>query len=224
MSKLFAVTGQNLVHNAGKRSVDTEVILRQSQSNPRDSDRYATAVAWMNYLYESCSTCTPLGDAQARMVSCIHRHERYRTANKITDDDPLHTLGDDLGEIVRVVDRSEWRRLSDVEKCALSLFHKNLGDDMEIPFNQLPSCLNGWHAGLHFATELIEWTHKYERHVFQSSRPMTIRKGLYRLCFPGATGIRRETRVADAGRCDRSSYEEQPWVWPYFLCFVIFCR
>jgi hypothetical protein len=51
MSKLFAVTGQNNRRNAGKRSVDTEILLRESQSQPRDSDRYMTAVARMNYLY-----------------------------------------------------------------------------------------------------------------------------------------------------------------------------
>lgn len=51
MSKLFAVTGQNNRRNAGKRAVDTEILLRESQSQRRDSDRYATAVARMNYLY-----------------------------------------------------------------------------------------------------------------------------------------------------------------------------
>jgi len=51
MSKLFAVTGQNNKRNSGKRAVDTEILLRESQSQPRDSDRYMRAVARMNYLY-----------------------------------------------------------------------------------------------------------------------------------------------------------------------------
>lgn len=51
MSKLFAVTGQNNRRNAGKRAIDTEILLRESQSQLRDSDRYASAVARMNYLY-----------------------------------------------------------------------------------------------------------------------------------------------------------------------------
>jgi len=54
MSKLFAVTGQNNRRNAGKRAVDTEILLREAQSKPRDSDRYASAVARMNYLYVYC--------------------------------------------------------------------------------------------------------------------------------------------------------------------------
>ncbi|KAK1148904.1 hypothetical protein N8T08_007576 [Aspergillus melleus] len=142
MSKLFAVTGQNNRRNAGKRAVDTEILLRESQSQPRDSDRYASAVARMNYL-----------------------HARYRRANKITDDDLLHTLGDGLAEILNVVEREEWRQLTDVEKCALGIFHKNLGEDMGIPFDVLPSNAQGWEDGLHFALELSKWTVHYEEKV-----------------------------------------------------------
>ncbi|KAI1069511.1 hypothetical protein LB507_008556 [Fusarium sp. FIESC RH6] len=142
MSKLFAVTGQNNKRNAGKRAIDTQILLREAQSQARDSDRYATAVARMNYL-----------------------HARYRRANKITDPDLLHTLGDGLGEIFKVIQREEWRQLTDVEKCALGVFHKNLGDDMEIPFDPLPSSKEGWNSGLDFAEELDAWTLEYEQEV-----------------------------------------------------------
>ncbi|GLA92531.1 hypothetical protein AtubIFM57143_008058 [Aspergillus tubingensis] len=142
MSKLFAVTGQNNRRNAGKRAVDTEILLRESQSQRRDSDRYATAVARMNYL-----------------------HARYRRANKITDDDLLHTLGDGLAEILNVIEREEWRGLTDVEICALGIFHRNLGDDMGIPFDVLPSKAEGWEDGVQFAMELTRWTVQYEERV-----------------------------------------------------------
>ncbi|KAI1652284.1 uncharacterized protein F4817DRAFT_322738 [Daldinia loculata] len=142
MSKLFAVTGQNAKRNAGRRSVDTEVLLRESQSKRRDSERYAMAVARVNYL-----------------------HSRYRRAAKITDPDLLHTLGDGLAEILNVVNREEWRKLTDVEVCAAGVFHKNLGEDMEIPFTPLPSSVEGWKDGLHFARELRDWTVRYEEDV-----------------------------------------------------------
>ncbi|OBR14556.1 hypothetical protein CH63R_03282 [Colletotrichum higginsianum IMI 349063] len=147
MSKLFAATGQNNRRNAGKRAVDTDILLREVQSKSRNSNRYATAVARMNYL-----------------------HARYRQANKITDLDLLHTLGDGLAEIFNVVDRDEWRRLTPVEKCAVGVFHKNLGEDMGIPFDPLPSSCDGWTDGLHFATELRDWTVRYEEEV---ARPTT---------------------------------------------------
>ncbi|KAJ5835323.1 hypothetical protein N7447_001349 [Penicillium robsamsonii] len=142
MSKLFAVTGQNNKRNSGKRAVDTEILLREVQSKPRNSDRYSSAVARMNFL-----------------------HARYRRANKITDNDLLHTLGDGLAEILNVVDREEWRKLTDVEKCALGIFHKNLGEDMGIPFDVLPSKADGWKDGLQFAIELRDWTIQYEEEV-----------------------------------------------------------
>ncbi|KAL4978707.1 hypothetical protein BDW66DRAFT_157932 [Aspergillus desertorum] len=142
MSKLFAVTGRNNRRNAGKRAVDTEILLREGQSQRRDSDGYAAAVARMNYL-----------------------HARYRRAHKITDNDLLHTLGDGLFEVLNVVQREEWRSLTDVEGCALGIFHNNLGEDMGIPFDALPSAANGWKDGLHFASELSEWTIRYEEEV-----------------------------------------------------------
>ena len=49
MSKLFAVTGQNNKKNSGKRSTDTEILLREVQSKCRESKRYLQAVARMNY-------------------------------------------------------------------------------------------------------------------------------------------------------------------------------
>lgn len=84
---------------------------------------------------------------------------------KITDDDMLHTLGDGLAEIFTVIEREEWRELTDVEKCAVGIFHQNLGEDLGIPFDQLPSCRTGWRDGAHFATELRDWTVDYEHRV-----------------------------------------------------------
>lgn len=92
-------------------------------------------------------------------------HARYRRANKILDPDLLHTLGDGLAEILRIVDGQEWRRLTDVERCAAGVFHKNLGEDMEIPFDGLPSNAEGWRDGVHFAMELRDWSIRYEEEV-----------------------------------------------------------
>lgn len=94
-----------------------------------------------------------------------YSHARYRRANKITDDDLLHTLGDGLAEILNVVEREEWRGFTDVEICALGIFHRNLGEDMGIPFDVLPSKAEGWEDGVQFALELIRWTVQYEERV-----------------------------------------------------------
>ncbi|KAF3016514.1 hypothetical protein E8E14_011234 [Neopestalotiopsis sp. 37M] len=142
MSKLFAVTGQNTRKNAGKRAVDTEILIREVQSNSNDSQRYMKSIARMNYL-----------------------HARYRQAGKILDDDLLHTLGTNVVEIFNIIEVSEWRQLSDVEKCAVGIFHKVLGEDMLIPYSSLPSGPDGWTDGLHFANDLYDWTIGYEQRV-----------------------------------------------------------
>lgn len=135
-------TGQNTLKNAPKRAVDTNILLMETQTNPVTSDRHFKAIARMNYL-----------------------HARFRAAGKILDADMLHTLGDGLAEIVRWVNDHEWRRLSDVEVCALGVWHKALGEAMDIPFTDLPSSQAGWENGLHFAKDLIEWAHQYEAQV-----------------------------------------------------------
>ncbi|PVH81288.1 hypothetical protein DL98DRAFT_490331 [Cadophora sp. DSE1049] len=161
MSKLFAATGQNNKRNAGKRAVDTEILLREVQSKYRESTRYMLAVARMNYL-----------------------HSRYRKAGKILDEDLLHTLGDGLVESLRVVDEQEWRTLTDVERCAIGVFHRNLGEDMEIPYAPLPSSRIGWENGLHFATELREWTIRYEAAV---AKPVATNDQYVRVYVDSAT-------------------------------------
>ncbi|KAH8883006.1 hypothetical protein GQ53DRAFT_664827 [Thozetella sp. PMI_491] len=161
MSKLFAATGQNNRKNSGKRATDTEILLREVQTKERDSDRYIKAVARMNWL-----------------------HERYRQAGKILDEDLLHTLGDNVVEIMRIIDASEWRKLSNVEVCAVGIFHKNLGEDMGISFAPLPSSQVGWQDGLHFAMELRDWTLGYEKLV---AKPASTNDQYARVYVDGAT-------------------------------------
>ncbi|SPN97221.1 uncharacterized protein DNG_00735 [Cephalotrichum gorgonifer] len=142
ISKLLMATGQSSEKNAPKRAVDTNIILMETQTNDVDSDRHFRAVARMNYL-----------------------HERYRKAGKILDEDMLHTLGSGMAEIIRFVDDYEWRRLSDVEVCALGVWHRALGDAMKIPYTALPSHEEGWADGLQFARELERWVGEYEARV-----------------------------------------------------------
>lgn len=135
-------TGQSSQKNAPKRAVDTNILLMEAQTNHVESDRYLRAIARMNYL-----------------------HERYRKAGKILDDDMLHTLGSGMTEIIRFVNDYEWRKLTDVELCALGVWHRALGDAMKIPYTTLPSHDKGWVDGFQFARELEHWVVQYEARV-----------------------------------------------------------
>lgn len=50
ISRLMMSTGQSSRRNVGKRAIDTEILLRESSLNIRGSERYAIAVARINYL------------------------------------------------------------------------------------------------------------------------------------------------------------------------------
>ncbi|KAI9923761.1 hypothetical protein ASPWEDRAFT_120396 [Aspergillus wentii DTO 134E9] len=142
IAKLLSATGQLSEKNASKRGADTEIILMEAHDREPGSDSHLNAIARMNYL-----------------------HARYRKAGKILDEDMLHTLGSPVVEIIRAVNDNEWRTLSEVEICAVGVFHKCLGEAMEIPFTLLPSSKTGWKDGAHFARELYDWTLEYEHAV-----------------------------------------------------------
>ena len=78
MSRLFAVIGQNTPRNGAKCATDTEILLREGQTNPHDSERHQISAARMNIL-----------------------HVRYRKARQITDKALLHNLSDGAHEILR---------------------------------------------------------------------------------------------------------------------------
>ncbi|KAI8306863.1 Mycophenolic acid synthesis protein B [Colletotrichum sp. SAR11_59] len=71
--------------------------------------------------------------------------------------------------LLKVVNKDEWRKLTDAEKCAAGVFHNILGDDMKIPYDVLPSHNEGWRDGLHFANELTKWVVQYENEVARPS-------------------------------------------------------
>lgn len=142
MTKLFVATGQLNEKNASKRAADTEIVLNEVHDREPGSENHLLGITRMNYL-----------------------HARYRKAGKILDEDMLHTLGSAMMDIIRSVDNHEWRQLTDVEICAIGVFHKALGDAMEIPFSFLPSNQVGWRDGVHFAEEICEWTWAYEKEV-----------------------------------------------------------
>lgn len=142
MTKLFQATGQLNERNAPKRAADTEVLLNEVHDRQPGSNEHLLAISRMNYL-----------------------HSRFRKAGKILEEDMLHTLGSAVVDIFRSVDENEWRVLSETEKCAIGVFHKALGDAMEIDFRFLESYKRGWSDGVHFARELCEWTLGYEKEV-----------------------------------------------------------
>lgn len=124
---------------SSKRAADTAALLTEIVLNKPGSVRNLDAIARMNWL-----------------------HERYRRAGKIKDEDMLYTLSLFVLEPVRWTERFEWRTLSDLERCALAVYWKNLGEVMDIPYDALPSAKSGWQDGLHWLEELEAWSKAYD--------------------------------------------------------------
>ena len=124
---------------SSKRAADTGLLILEFGLNKPASERAIQAIARMNFL-----------------------HSRYQKAGKITNNDLLYVLSNFALEPVRWISRCEWRNLTDVELCASGTFWKNIGDAMEISYEVLHSSAKGWQDGLHWLSEVKQWSDEYE--------------------------------------------------------------
>jgi hypothetical protein len=124
---------------AGKRYADSEVLLAEIFGNEPASARAIESFGRMNYL-----------------------HGVYRASGKILDDDMLYTLALFAIEPIKWVDKYDWRKVSDLERCAMGTFIKSMGDAMLIDFGQLPSAKRGFQDGIQWLEEMWRWAEEYE--------------------------------------------------------------
>ncbi|KAI9724273.1 MAG: hypothetical protein M1828_003697 [Chrysothrix sp. TS-e1954] len=148
ISRLLKHTG-HLTDKAtvSKRAADTGVILAEIVLNSPSSDRAIAAVARMNQL-----------------------HAPYRKGNRISNDDMLYTLSLFALEPSRWVQLYEWRRLTDLELCAVGTYWKSLGDAMGITYEVLPGASSGWTDGLQWLEEIKTWSLAYEETYMMPAR------------------------------------------------------
>jgi hypothetical protein len=101
--------------------------------------------------------------ATSRM-NCIH--QLYQRSGQISNDDMLYTLSLLASFPIEWVTKHEWRRLNDLEQCAMGTFWKSIGEDMGIDYSPLPSATAGWKDGLHWLEEVSAWGRGYRlRHM-----------------------------------------------------------
>ncbi|KAI5295222.1 hypothetical protein KEM52_001999 [Ascosphaera acerosa] len=163
ISRLLVKTGQLATKQTSlKRYADTSVLIREFFAQPPTAARAHEAIARMNYI-----------------------HSGYRASGSITDDDMLYTLSLFACEPWRWIDTYEWRKLTDLELCAMGTFWRSIGDAMEISYEKLPSGRRGtalphqgeetlggpdasqqqddFQNGLHWLQELKQWSLGYEQ-------------------------------------------------------------
>jgi hypothetical protein len=140
ISRLLVKTAQlSTVKNAGKRYADTGVLIAEIFGNKPASERAIDSFGRLNYL-----------------------HGVYRDSGQILDDDMLYTLALFAVEPIKWVERYDWRKFSDFEKCAMGTFMKSMGDAMLIDYGKLPSAKTGFRDGIHWLEEVGQWMEEYE--------------------------------------------------------------
>ncbi|KAK0703095.1 hypothetical protein B0T26DRAFT_729815 [Lasiosphaeria miniovina] len=160
ISRLLVATGQiadrNDTHDlerTSKRTADTSVLITNMVIGRPGSRRAIEAVARTRFL-----------------------HAGYRESRKISDDDMLYTLSLFVLEPIRWVAQYEWRCLTRLERCAMATCWKALGEDLNIPYDRLPSSQKerGWTDALHWLRELDEWSRAYAHQNVRLHKSNTI--------------------------------------------------
>ena len=145
IAKLLVATSQfSEPSTACKRYVDTSILISEFMGYKPTEARTQEAIARMNFI-----------------------HSGYRKSGKLLDDDMLYTLSLFVSEPIRWINKYEWRKLEDIEVCALGTFWKSIGDAMGISWEKLKSGTGGkegtWEDGLQWVEEVLEWSQQYER-------------------------------------------------------------
>lgn len=140
ISKLLVETSQlSQVDTACKRYTDTALLITEYMAHAPADPRAVESITRMNQI-----------------------HSGYQRAGKISNNDMLYTLSLFAVEPIRWIDKYEWRKLTEVEKCAIGTFWKSIGDDMGIDYGTLKSPPNGFIDGLQWLEKMTDWSQKYE--------------------------------------------------------------
>ncbi|KAE8395992.1 67 kDa myosin-cross-reactive antigen family protein [Aspergillus alliaceus] len=208
----------------------SSLLLKTSQfSNTATSfKRYADTGALIGQFMTFCPTSDRALNAIARTKFL---HTWYRASGKILESDMLYTLSLFAIEPIRFVEIFEWRTLSELEKCAIGTYWKNLGDALEIDFGVLPSGKVGFRDGLHFIEEITEWSHQYEaEHMKPSPENKAVAdKTMDVLVYvlPGwvkGVGIRFASCMMDERLREAMIYEAPPRIYSIIFASLVAVR
>jgi hypothetical protein len=102
--------------------------------------------------------------AQTAIARTNYIHSQYRQSGAILPEDMLYTLSLFATEPIRFINQYEWRQATDVERCAMGVFWKSIGDAMDIDYSDyLPSAASGFRDGIHWLEEITAWAQEYEK-------------------------------------------------------------
>ncbi|KAB5558279.1 hypothetical protein GE09DRAFT_107285 [Coniochaeta sp. 2T2.1] len=137
-SLLYRTTQLLSPSTASKRAADTGVLLTEAVLNPPSSRRASQAIDRINAL-----------------------HVPYRKTGVTSDENMLYTLSLFALEPGRWVEKWECRALSEVERCALGVFWRDMGHKLGVKMDEIGE---GWEEtdGLMWMEMLERWSKGYE--------------------------------------------------------------
>ncbi|MCJ1243695.1 hypothetical protein MMC30_000892 [Trapelia coarctata] len=170
--------------HAAKRYVDTDVLITEFVAQKWGGERWAGAVGRMNAIHAAFGGGRgDMGNKKAGGGDGAGEKGKEKGKGKgmrIKAEDMLYTLSLFAWEPVRWTQRWEWREVSDLERCAMGVYWKGIGDAMGIDYSFLPGgqptpsenghgdgakveSIRGWRDGLHWMDELANWAGQYEK-------------------------------------------------------------
>lgn len=97
-------------------------------------------------------------------VVCAKASKLMLAALRLDDLDTLaHTMVQEVSVQPSLLIPCKLDKSADKNAQRRGTWHKAMGNAMEISFAPLKSSATGWTSGVHFLTELMEWTESYEK-------------------------------------------------------------
>lgn len=129
------------------------------------------------------------------------------------------------------INRYEWRDITALERCASGVFHKSIGDSMQIDYSPLPSGKTGFRNGLHFYDELESWKAGYEAEKMvpdpKNHQTANETTKLLLLSLPGwakGAGFNVVKAVMDSRLRKAMMYEDPPAIYPMLVNGILAVR
>jgi hypothetical protein len=156
---------------------------KQFSNNLYSGKRYVdTCVLIGEFIVHSPATVrSRIGLARTKYL-----HNGYRKSGSVREEDMLYTLSLFATEPIRFVNLYEWRSATDLERCAMGVFWKSVGDALSIDYAAfLPSAkaaseaveagnangtVNGYTDGIHWLDEITAWAQEYEKRAMVSAQ------------------------------------------------------
>ncbi|GAM41548.1 hypothetical protein TCE0_042r14749 [Talaromyces pinophilus] len=159
-----------LFRTYGIPTISTTLIkTKQFSNNLYSGKRYVdTCILIGEFIVHSPATVrSRIGLARTKYL-----HNGYRKSGSVREEDMLYTLSLFATEPIRFVNLYEWRSATDLERCAMGVFWKSVGDALGIDYAAfLPSAkaaaeagkTNGYTDGIHWLDEITAWAQDYEK-------------------------------------------------------------